>query len=396
MGFAVLERDAENLRELCTRADSGDRSAEETAFMWLLQVTGRATSWQWVIHGETREYRQGVIRWLVKRGEWTRAFRFAMCGRGDVLCSEVGGDDVRVKPRGCGCRFCPRCSRRSGHRFLRRISGHLESAAHGEIWHVVLTQRLRPGEPVGVAAARFGKAWKSWYGALRRAGMRSALLTQHVKPRPGVGWHYHGHCLVEFKPGVDGAAACEKLEAKWWRAAGTAEFWEKTLFRRLVCGAGEALPEGAIGGQGEFWAEPAGAVERCLQYTVRDVVQGCEGWVTALRTEEEIGGFVEVITGAKLHRLYGEWRKKSVVESPGEGSLSDEEKAAAPAGCVEERKTVWHEIGNISQVWEAVRGGDTVLLGLLERLNSRYCNHGKLCRRLAIVLRSCSGVRRAG
>ena len=396
MGFAVLERDSEQLSSLCASAQVGELAAQKTAFVWLLQIVGRPTSWQWVIHGDTREYRQGVVRFLCRQGEWTRAFRFAMCGRGDIACEEVGGDDVRVKARGCGCRFCPRCSRRSGQRFLRRISGHLETAPHGEIWHVVLTQRLRPGEPVQVAAERFGKAWKRWYGALRRAGMRSALLTQHVKPRPGVGWHYHGHCVVEFNPGVDGSAACAALETKWQRAVGTAEFWEKGLFRRLVCGPGPAMGKGGMGDQGEFWSEPEGAVQRCLQYTVRDVVQGCEGWVEHLRTVEDIEGFVQVIAGAKLHRLYGAWRKKSAEESVGDGSLSEDKAAAAPVGPNKGSDKVWHEIGNISRVWETARSGDTVSLGYLERLNSRYRNHGKLYRRLARALQSCSAARRAG
>jgi hypothetical protein len=225
--------------------------------------------------------------------------------------------------------------------------------------------------------------------------MRSALLTQHVKPRPGVGWHYHGHCVIEFKEGIDGAAACAALEGKWQRAVGSAEGWEKTLFRRLVCGPGEAMGKGGMGEQGEFWDEPAGAVQRCLQYTVRDVVQGCEGWVESLRTVEEITGFVQVINGAKLHRLYGEWRKKSAVEVDGDGSLSDVQPAAGVSASNGSDK-VWHEIGNISVVWELARSGDTVARARLDRLSSRYCNHGKLCRRLAIALRSCSAARRAG
>jgi hypothetical protein len=249
---------------------------------------------------------------------------------------------------------------------------------------------------VQAAAARRNAPYHCFHERPKRAGMRSALLTQHVKPRPGVGWHYHGHCVVEFKPGVDGAAACAKLEGRWWRATTAVEGLEKPLFRRMVCGPGEALTSGAIGGQGEFWAEPQGAVERCLQYTVRDVVQGCEGWVEHLRSVEEIEGFVQVISGAKLHRLYGAWRKKAASEVEAEGSVSGESTGVAPLPGAAGSDKVWHEYGNVSRVWESARSGDTVAQGLLERLSSRYCNRGKLCRRLGIALHCCSGVRRAG
>lgn len=396
MGVSVLERDWQDLSEIVARAEAGDVNAGTTAMLAVVQICGRATSWQWAIHGDTREFRQGAVKYLCRKGQFRRALRFAMCGRGDMVSKEVGGDGVKVSPRGCGCRFCPRCSRRSGHRFLRRIGGHLEAHGHGEIFHFVLTQPVRGAEEVGTARKRFGGAWKKWYSALRRAGMHSALLTQHVKPREGWGWHFHGHCIVEFKAGVDVEAAGERLEKVWQRACKEEGGHEKELFRRRVCGAGEALGAGGLGQQGEFWAEPVGAVQRVLQYAIRDVVQGCESWVEKLTDDRAICAFAGVIEDAKLHRLFGAWRKaveqKSAEIEAADGSTAL--KIADGSGVGSDK--VWHELGTMEKVWEEGRNGESWALAILEALILKYSNRGKVCQRLKTVVRCVSDVRRAG
>lgn len=396
MGVATLERDWQDLSEVVQRAQAGDASAGTSAMAACVQVCGRATSWQWAIHGDTREFRQGAVKYLCRKGEFGRALRFAMCGRGDILSTEVGGDGVKVSPRGCGCRFCPRCSRRSGHRFLRRIGQHLEARGHGEIWHFVLTQPVRGSEGVQDARARFEGAWKKWYVALRRVGMESALLTQHVKPRESYGWHFHGHCVVEFKAGVDAEAAGIRLEQVWQKACKEESGHEKALFRRLVCGAGAALNGGGLSEQGEFWAEAVDAVQRVLQYAIRDVVQGCEGWVERLSNDAEIAAFAGVIENAKLHRLFGVWRKVLRAEAVDEETTESVPalKLCGAAGVGSDK--VWHELGSMEAVWERAAGGDTLALGALKTLTSRYSNRGKLCQRLVIVVNCVSGRRRAG
>lgn len=362
----------------------------------LASLCAHVTPWQFVIHGDTREYRQGAVRVLCEQGHWRKAMRFALCGRGDVLCKEVGGDRVKVGCRGCGVRFCPRCSRRSGQRFLRRIGAHLESSGHGEIWHFVLTQVVHGEETVVEARERFKKSWGKWYTALRRAGMRSGLLAEHVKPREAHGWHYHGHCIVEFAEGTDTVAMGKKLEAAWHKATKAWSTGAKELFRRKVCDAGPAVDAGALTAQGELWQESDSAVQRVLQYAIRDIVAGVESWVVKLRTVHEIGKFTEVCSHAKLHRLFGAWRKEAApvvdVESvrgegvPGSGTVPADKRGT----------TVWEHIGNIDRVWREAKAGGQVAQQCLLRLQTGYYNGGLLYRRLTTVLRRFADVRLAG
>jgi hypothetical protein len=226
--------------------------------------------------------------------------------------------------------------------------------------------------------------------------MKSALLTLHVKPRIQWGWHYHGHCIIEWQDGVDTVAAAESLEKIWHRAAKEESGREKAMFRRMVCGSGDALGTGGFGGQGEMWAEPPGAVQRVLQYAVRDVVQGCEDWVTGLCEEAAIATFADLIAHSKLHRTFGEWRKSATKEVDLEASTVTE-------GCTikieegEKKVTqVWHLMGSLETVWDEARSGNQKSLTALRTLTARYFNRGKLCRRLTIVVNSVSELRRAG
>lgn len=396
MGPAVLERDWLQLQEAVGRAEAGDTAAAQYVWIHLQEVTSKCTGWQWVIHGDTREYRRGVVSWLCRTGRFSKALKFAMCGRGDVVRAEVGGERVAVSPRGCGCRFCPRCSRRSGHRFLKRIGVQLESRGHGEIVHFVLTQPVAVNEGVAGARARWNKAWSKWYRALRKAGMRSALLTQHVKPRETWGWHYHGHCIVEWEDGIDGTAGAAALEVAWQRACKEEHGREKSLFCRVVTGQGEALPVGSVGGQGDFWQEPEGAVARVLQYAVRDVVQGCEEWVVRLKTAAEIAEFAEVISDAKLHRLFGEWRRplpKGDDECLGTAELKLTTGAKVVTG---KESVVWAKVGGIEELVSKARVGEARSLELLRGLSLAASNHGKVASRLRTLVRSVSLQRRAG
>lgn len=378
------------------RLEAGDETYAMETWQALLECTKHVTSWQWVIHGDTLEFRRGVVTYLCRVKKWKKAMEFALCGRGDCVATELGGEGVRVKPRGCGVRCCPRCSRRSGHRFLKRIGGHLEAQPHGAIDHVVLTQPVRAREAVQDARKRFETSWKLFYRKLRDVGMKSALLTQHVKPRESWGWHFHGHCIIEWKHGTDVGVAHAALEECWQKACKEEKGKEKGLFRRRVCEAGPALGEGGFGGQGEFWDEPEGAVERVLQYAVRDVVQGCEEWVEKLVDSAEIGEFAAVITQAKLHRLFGDWRKPVAGAEVSELD-TDAEHEVTPAKAGGKKDGVcWVDLGSLESVFKRARELDPTAVSVLTRLTSSYSNRGRLHRRLRTVVKSAAELRRAG
>lgn len=396
MGVADLVVFEDALPQVCREAELGDANSIFQAKRFISKMCEHATSWQWVIHGDTRDYRREAAAYLCEKGKFTKAMQFALCGRGDIVKEEVGGDGVRVSPRGCGLRFCPRCSRRSGQRFLKRVGSHLEAQPHGEIVHFVLTQPVRGNEEVGAARKRFEDAWKTFYRALRKAGMKSALLTQHVKPRESWGWHYHGHCIVEWNNGVDAAAAASTLEAVWQKACKEETGREKALFCRLVCGPGAALEVGSLGNQGELWAEPEGAVQRVLQYAIRDVVQGCEEWVEKLTDAKEIGAFVGVITAAKLHRLFGDWRKPVAVPTAVTDEKGDKPEVLGTIGPEGKAGSGWVNCGSVASVFERARRQEPSAVSLLNRLNLRHWNNGRLSKRLRIVVKSALELRRAG
>lgn len=396
MGVTFGELDWAGLYERIPDAEAGDPSAGAELARRAVEIVGRTTSWQWVIHGDTGKFREGAVRYLCGAKKFKKALQFAMCGRGDSVSRSEDWSEVKVSPRGCGLRFCPRCSRRSGHRFLGRIGGHLEQTGHGEIWHFVLTQPVRGGEGVVAARARFERAWKKWYRCLRKVGMKSALLTEHVKPRETWGWHFHGHCVVEFKDDTDVEVAGEKLEAAWQKACLEEKGREKDLFRRRVCGPGPALGAGRFGGQGEFWQEEVGSVQRVLQYAIRDVVQGCETWVSRLADPEEIAAFAKVIDQAKLHRLFGVWRKVAAGSEAEETAGSESDVAKKVVAGSKKDDTVWHLEGSMEHVLSEARAGATGALRLLTTLRSLCWNRGETSRRLGIVVESVWGQRRAG
>jgi hypothetical protein len=273
---------------------------------------------------------------------------------------------------------------------------HLEEGDHGEIWHYVLTQPVRATEAVGAARVRFEGAWKKWYRVLRKCGMKSALLTEHVKPRESYGWHFHGHCVVEWKAGVDSEKVGERLERAWQRGCKEESGREKGLFRRLVCGAGGAIGEGGLSRQGEFWSESVSAVQRVLQYAIRDVVQGCESWVVGLKEKQVVGEFAAVVSDAKLHRLFGVWRKKGASECVTQNTEAVAVDGVGKKSGKVEDGLVWHQVGTMESVWEGSRSGSVVMREILSRLCVKYCNRGLLYRRLLSAVTCVSGARRAG
>ena len=387
----VLERNLQEVLDAEGAALRGDDGAVKVLLNRLMGFIRHPSKWQWVIHGETALYRGWVVQWLMGQERYKMARRFALCGRGDIALCREDAQAARVKPQGCGARFCPRCSRRFGRRFLARVASHLSSRPHGGLWHVVLTQQVLPYEDLEHSRERFGIAWKRAYAGLRKIGMRSGLATYHVKRSRGGGWHYHCHLIVEWKEGVDGERARGEVESVWNRAKKEPLHLAQPLWGREICAAGPALVGLAEEKQMEFWQESTDAVEVALQYVLRDVLQGVEGWIGGVANGKEAEAFAGALDSAKLHRMYGEWRTAVVEEvdedKETEGS-TEAERAASVAG---KEVTVWKAIGGMDAVLMWARNGDTIARKMLIWLvGARSCVSGAM-KRLQIVVQECCG-----
>jgi len=382
MGSPVLERDLQLVDDLIGLQARGVERDWGLAALILRRITGRQSRWQWVIHGATVSYRQAVTGWLCERGRLKVAKKFALCGRGDYAQESMDGSRVRVRTRGCHCRFCPRCSRQYGGRYVQRVSDHLRTGEHGSLWHVVLTQRSIEGESLSGAKDRFGASWKRFYVILRGCGMRSALASYHMKRRGNSGWHFHCHLVVELEPGLDGGAVMGDLEKGWERAKRDPLALGSTWFARKVCDAGGAMLGLGEKAQGEFWGEARDEAQRALQYVVRDTAQGVEDWVGVQFHVERSTELAEALDNAKLHRLYGAWRH--AVVTPEEAPKAEEQaKVAASKESVE-----WLNVGTVDEVLWGARQRDLRCSRWLGGLCGQCRNVGKVALRLQAAVRA--------
>lgn len=391
MGQPVLERDLQELKDLEVSASGGSEEASRTLFFRLSELIKGVTKWQWIIHGDTLNYRQRCLRWLVRKGKFVQARRFAMCGRGDLglLGDQEGG--VRIKPKGCGARFCPRCSRRYGRRFLSRVASHLSCKPHGQLWHIVLTQRVIPEESLADARKRFEGAWKKMYRELRAVGMESALATYHVTPSTIKGWHFHCHLVCDLGSAEMEGAVYDRLDDAWFRALRDGESQRKPLFVRLVAPPGSAMVGLKGDRQMEFWQESRDPVETVLQYVLRDILQGVESWIGRMATDDQCESFAAALSGAKLHRLYGVWRTRLDEEVADE---ADDAVAATSVGEESAAKvksaTVWHVVGSMDEVLFWMRQRQAESVELVRRLLGRCSNKGAVASRLSMLVRECA------
>lgn len=390
MADPVLERDLQVMQDLEYAIERGEVEAERSLTAMICKLAATLTKWQWVIHGDTLDFRKVIVRWLCNKGDYTLARRFALCGRGDQGMHEFGGDGVRVKPMGCGCRFCPRCSRRFGARFLRKVGKHLEATPHGSIWHIVLTQRVQRSETLLEARERFARAWKRFYPKIRAMGMSSALCTYHVTASHDGGWHYHCHLVVEWQVAASLADLGERVTTGWHWAKQDSGDKQTEVFAREVCEPGEPFCREGFEGQGDLWSESSDRVVAALQYVVRDVLQGVEKWVAKIDNIEDASSFAEALTSAKLHRLYGVWRKqlaKAVADTEVSASGSEEgkEKAAASG----KASIVWITIGRMDEVLWLMKNGKSDAFRCVQSLLCRYSNKSLVSKRLRKLVSAC-------
>ena len=372
MFSVTLERDLQEIGELSARLERGTDVSAVALIQRLMLLIQKVSAWQWCIHGETLEFRKQVVKWLVSKKRYVLARRYALCGKGDQLCRHEKTGRAKVKPAGCGARFCPRCSRRAGRKHLSRVAGHLSSGPHGALWHVVLTQPGLREEGIGGARERFEQSWKRFYPTLRKCGLVAALATYHAKRSERWGWHYHCHLVMEFDETIDMDVAYERINAVWKRvtALEEGELEYKDVFARMVAAAGPALEGMAKNTQLEFWDEPTDAVEKVLHYVLRDVLQGVESWVEGMGGESDCFEFCEFMGSAKRHRSYGTWRKKCAGGAAEDADAREEaqEREAAPGAPKVMGVSEWIPVSSVDSALHELKSGSGVLALLVMQL----------------------------
>lgn len=289
----------------------------------LPEIAGCHSHWQNVIHGQTADFRQAVTKWLIDQGRMSVARRYALCGRGDSC--RVGEKRFGFRPRRCGHRLCPRCSRYRGCLALRKILGHLNERGNGDLLHVVLTQQTCWSELFHDTRQRFEKGWKRFYPRLRKLGFDAMLAVTHAPASRDGCFHIHRHLVIDVGR-FDDDRNFEKY------AGAIVEIWRESVVQfdvnqaqedpyvRHVSGPRDRYETIRLGGQAEFFEDASDPAERVVQYVIKDVVQGVEKWVSTLH-RDMYRMYCDGIESLKLHRTYGSWR--------GTAQASDEEKPAS-------------------------------------------------------------------
>lgn len=383
-----MKHEIEQINEMIADVGRGHTELGALVLSRLSAIAREMTRWQWVLHGDTSDFRAAVTRWLGRNSKLKAARRFALCGRGDQLGLEIGGSGARVGTKGCGCRFCPRCSKKSGRRALKRATSFLSARPHGEMWHLVFTQDGNSAEKLVETRARFEAAWRKAYRKMQADGMTGGLGTYHCVRSHGGFWHWHLHVIAEFAPGVDGKDAYKRYRKYWAKAKGEEGEGRLPLFGRPICGPGPAMIGLAGDSQMDLWNESENEVEKTLQYALRDVLQGTERWVKEVQTIEQVEEFCVGLDSCKLHRFFGEWRKKpEAVESEKPTTEQGVKEKNAPGTVAGERK-VFEWIGTMDQVmWLAHEGNPSMREGL-RRLLAVSMNQGSVAARLRGAIES--------
>jgi len=240
-------------------------------------------------------------------------------------------------------------------------------------------------ETLDGARQRFEAAWKRFYPKLRKAGLRGALATYHVTPGRGMGWHYHCHLLIDIEA-VESDVLAESLGFHWARArkdeldpAGS------IFFCREVCAPGGPLVGLATDTQMDFFTESKDPVEVCLQYMVRDILQGVEKWVGKFERPEMTEEFSHAMDNLKTHRLYGTWRK-AVPGDESEAKAESEDRQIADEvspGVKTKGVSEWREVMGVDALVRLIRCGETRWLDLLQSLIGTRSQLGPVSLRLS-------------
>lgn len=304
-----------------------------------------------MIHGAGVLLREHVVGVLAETKGAKLAYRYAMCGLADQLQARAG--EVYVAPRGCGHKLCPRCGRRRGGKYARRIIGWLAHEPHGDLWAMCLTQPVVEGEDVGHARVRMAPKQRAYMRWLAGRGLVGAMTTVHVTwSSSSNGWHYHTHILVELPAG---SMTDEELREKWRAISSPDAVFIGEKQSRLVQAAGPAIAELAGDtGDTDFWHEAPSNVAKAVQYPLRDLAQGVTAWrlggdLDQLR--ECARQLVAQTSGWKMFRAWGRWRKACpAAAEPAE--VVDETTGEATGGVAPAKSH-----GSVGRVWKEARGG---------------------------------------
>jgi len=340
-----------------------------------------------VLHAESLELRQVVTKILLEDKGAKYAFRYAMCGNGDIAVG--AGDGVHVEPRGCGHRLCPRCGRRRGGKYAKRVLGWLGHAAHGDVWSVVLTQQVRAGESLKAARDRLGVKQRRFMRRLTTMGLVGAMTAAHVVWSKSVGgWHYHTHVLAEL-PG--GRVTADELLGVWRACAGAEFIITGEEQARLVVGAGGPIVElGDDAGDLDFWSESKGPVARAVQYPLRDLAQGVSGWRLGGDSERIAATAREILgssSGWKLLRAWGRWRKACpmAVEA---AVVKVEEAAGVDADGKPAVVAKSEGLGGVHRLYKRARLGDEYARSVFRLLEPSVRNASEFAKRFVAYCRS--------
>ena len=174
---------------------------------------------------------------------------------------------------GCNHAMCQVCSRARSARIWRRYGPVLDPDGKGErarsVPMMTLTQRFMPGENAADAYRRFRRAWRrflelpdlpmdgrrlgplpTWRDALRIPSGNGwgGILSIEWAPRPGDGWHVHGHSLMlTYVDGwsMRGAWAIAQIDRRSARGRdGAADLLERVNVGRILSRARRAAHPG--------------------------------------------------------------------------------------------------------------------------------------------------------
>lgn len=349
-----------------------------------LELVDRAVGWQRVLHGDSTEVRRAVVRTLLKTRSVALAFRYAACGLGDMLSRGESG--VYCSPRGCGHRLCPRCGRKRGGRYARRIMGWLAYEPHGDLWSIVLTQRVVAGEALTSAKNRMARKHRMFMRWATRIGMAGGMSTTHIVwSRRKDGWHYHVHCLMDVPEGLTSKAG---LWEKWREICNGEPPEDAGDAVRLVAGAGgPILSLREDKGDPEFWRESRDTSARAVQYPMRDVAQGISASRLGgdpERMEKAAEELVVAAAGWKLFNAWGRWAKAcpaalaaDSAAAPGEAATAvdeGEKKKPAPGPAKE-------SLGTVRSVWFAARRREPWAVQALKEFEGTVSNASEFAKR---------------
>lgn len=354
-----------------------------------LELVAHPLGWQRVLHGEQQELREVVVGVLLETKGVKLAFRYAACGVSDQIVR--GPNGIHVAPRGCGHRLCPRCGRRRGAKYSRRIMGWLGHEKHGDLFVVCLTQQVRRGESLKDARGRMAPKQRRYMRWLSREGMTAGMTTVHVVWSKGSeGWHYHVHVLVELPAGK---FSTDELLVGWKSCAG-GEFTEtgEEQARLVVGGGGPIVELRDDGGDSDFWHESHGPVAKAVQYPMRDMAQGVSAWRLGGdidRVREAASEIQKSSAGWKLFRAWGRWRQPcpaAVAAEVKEKEVDDgtDKESAAPGPSKPEG------VGTVHRLWKEARAGNAFARSVFEALEPTVRNASDFAKRFVKYCRLAS------